>query len=246
MISRTELIAYLDSYLEIHAMDDFSSNGLQVEGAQYVELAALAVDACQITIDKAAELGAQMLIVHHGLFWGEPLFLVGPHLRRVRSLLDANCSLYAVHLPLDAHNEVGNNVQLAHILSLEVTGPFGDVGVATTAPEGLLLERLVSGVRHSLGIEPQVFAGGGAEIRHVALMSGRATREISLAAQQGFDTFITGEPVHDIYHEPEEYGINVVFAGHYATETLGLKALSEHLAAKFDLQTAFIDAPTGL
>jgi dinuclear metal center YbgI/SA1388 family protein len=243
---RTELVEYLDSYLQVPVMEDFSNNGLQVEGASGVGLVAFAVDACQVTIDRAADLGAQMLVVHHGLFWGHPLPVVGPHRRRVKSLLDSNCSLYAVHLPLDGHKEVGNNVQLARVLGLEVTGPFREIGVGTIAPEGLSVEDLLQRVQQSLGIQPRLQSEGSGEVHRVAVMSGRATGEISIAAQEGFDTLITGEPLHDVFHDPAEYGINVIFAGHYATETLGLQALADHLEARFELETTFIDAPTGL
>jgi len=243
---RTDLVAYLDSYLQVPETEDISNNGLQVEGADEVGLVAFAVDACQVTIDRAAQLGAQMLVVHHGLFWGHPLPLVGPHRQRVKSLLDSNCSLYAVHLPLDGHREVGNNVQLARELGLEAIGRFRDIGVEAVAPEGLDLDDLMQRVRQSLQVQPQLLSGGGHEVHRVALISGRATKEISIAAEEGFDTFITGEPLHDIYHDPDEYGINVIFAGHYATETLGLQALSGHIEDRFGLETTFIDAPTGL
>ena len=118
-MNRDALVSYLDDYLGVRAAQDTSDNGFQVEGADEVSRLAFAVDTCQETIEGAIAGGAQMLIVHHGLFWGKPLRIVGPHRRRVKALLDGHCSLYAVHLPLDRHAEVGNNAQLARLLGVQ-------------------------------------------------------------------------------------------------------------------------------
>lgn len=241
-----ELLQYLKSYLKIGEIEDVSNNGLQVEGAAEVHRVAFAVDTCQAAIEAAIAADAQMLIVHHGLFWGQPLPLVGPHRRRVKALLDADCSLYAVHLPLDGHPEVGNNVELARQLGLKVMGSFSDVGVEAQAPSGLTLSTLVEQIEAELRVRPLVHGCGPEMVRRVAIMSGRVPREIARAAESGCDTFITGEPLHDVYHDPAEYGINVIFAGHYATEKVGLQALARHLETTFGLETTFIDLPTGL
>ncbi len=148
-MNRDDLVLYLDNYLDVHALKDYADNGLQVEGADKVTKLAFAVDACQETIDGAIAAGAQMLVVHHGLFWGKPLLIVGPHRRRVYALLDAGCSLYAAHLPLDRHPEVGNNAQLARLLGLTVTGELGEafgaaVGVIAEAGGSLAREQLVA------------------------------------------------------------------------------------------------------
>jgi len=245
-MKREALVQYLNSYLKIAESEDISDNGLQVEGDAEVCRVAFAVDVCQAAVDAAVAAGAQMLIVHHGMFWGRPVLLVGPHLHRVKALLAAGCSLYAVHLPLDLHPEVGNNVQLARLLGLRVTAPFGDVGVEAEAEAGLTLDDLVARVESTTGVVPRVQAGGPAEVQRVAVVTGRVPREIAGAALAGCDTLITGEPLHDVFHDPAEYGINVVFAGHYATERVGLKALASHLQTEFGLETIFIDLPTGL
>lgn len=245
-MKREVLVQYLNSYLKTAETDDVSDNGLQVEGDLEIRRVAFAVDVCQAAIGAAIAADAQMLIVHHGLFWGRPLLLVGPHRRRVQSLLAAGLSLYAVHLPLDLHPEVGNNVQLARLLGLRVTGAFGDVGVKAEADVGLTIGNLVERVESALGIVPRVQAGGPAKVQHVAIVTGRVPREIAGAALAGCDTLITGEPLHDVFHDPAEYGINVVFAGHYATERVGLKALSSHLKTELGIETIFIDLPTGL
>jgi len=245
-MKREALVRYLDNYLKIAESEDPSDNGLQVEGDSEVRRVAFAVDVSQAAVDAAIAADAQMLIVHHGLFWGRPVLLVGPHQRRVKALLSADCSLYAVHLPLDLHPEVGNNVQLARLLGLRVTGPFGDVGVEAEAEAGLTLGELERRVESALGIVPRVQAGGPAEVQRAAIVTGRVPREIAGAALAGFDTLITGEPLHDVFHDPAEYGINVVFAGHYATERVGLRALARHLETELGVETIFIDLPTGL
>jgi dinuclear metal center YbgI/SA1388 family protein len=224
---------------------------LQVEGAGDVARLAFAVDACQETIEGAIAGGAQMLVVHHGLCWGKVLRLVGPHRRRVKALLDGGCSLYAAHLPLDRHPEVGNNAQLARQLGLNVTGGLGEafglpVGVVAAAPTPLTRAALAARLAAGLGVAPLVLPGGPEQVARVGIISGGAAGDIAAAAAAGCDTYITGETSHSAYHNAAEYGINVIYAGHYATETVGLKALAAHLAAQFNLPFIFIDRPTGL
>jgi dinuclear metal center YbgI/SA1388 family protein len=176
--------------------------------------------------------------------------VVGPHRRRVQALLDGGCALYAAHLPLDRHPEVGNNAQLARMLGLTVTGELGEafglpVGVIATAaatPRAVLVARLGA----SLGVAPLVLPGGPEQVRTIGIISGGAARDIADAAAAGCDTYITGETSHSSYHDAAEYGVNVIYAGHYATETVGLKALAAHLEGRFALPSTFIDRPTGL
>jgi dinuclear metal center YbgI/SA1388 family protein len=248
-MQREALVTFLDDYLGCRGTTDYSDNGLQVEGSDDVTRLAFAVDACQETIAGAVAAGAQMLIVHHGLFWGKVLRVVGPHRRRVQALLDGDCSLYAAHLPLDRHPEVGNNAQLARLLGLTVTGGLGEafglpVGViaSATTPRAALVARLAA----SLGVSPLVLPEGPEHVRRVGIISGGAARDIATAAAAGCDTYITGETSHSSYHDAAEYAINVIYAGHYATETVGLKALATHLDVQFALPSTFIDRPTGL
>jgi len=248
-VNRDALVTYLDDYLSCRGTGDYSDNGLQVEGGEDVTRLALAVDACQETIERAVAAGARMLIVHHGLFWGKALRVVGPHRRRVQALLDGGCSLYAAHLPLDRHPEVGNNAQLARMLGLTVTGGLGEafglpVGVIATAT--ITRTALVARLAASLGVTPLVLPGGPEQVRTIGIISGGAARDIATAATVGCDTYITGETSHSSYHDAAEYGVNVIYAGHYATETVGLKALAAHLDAQFALPSTFIDRPTGL
>jgi dinuclear metal center YbgI/SA1388 family protein len=250
-MKRDALVAYLDEYLGTRTTQDRSNNGLQVEGAGEATRLAFAVDACQASIDGAVGAGAQMLVVHHGLFWGEPLPIVGPHRRRVRALLDADCSLYGVHLPLDRHPEVGNNVELARLAGLTPIGQMGEasgqlVGIVAEAPPGLALSTLAARIAAFTGGPPLVQACGPDTVRRVGVISGGAARWIEEAASRECDTFFTGETSHGHFHAAAEYGINVIYAGHYATETVGLHALARHLQARFGLETGFIDQPTGM
>ena len=238
-MNRDALVTYLDDYLDCRGSADYSDNGLQVEGGDEITRLAFAVDACQETIEGAIAAGAQMLIVHHGLFWGKVLRVVGPHRRRVKALLDGGCSLYAAHLPLDRHPEVGNNAQLARLLGLTVTGglgeafglPVGVIATATARPATALVARLAA----SLGVTPLVLPEGPEQVQRIGIISGGAARDMVAAAAAGCDTYITGETSHSSYHDAAEYGVNVIYAGHYATETVGLKALAAHLDAQFDL-----------
>jgi len=248
-MQREALVTYLDDYLGCRSTTDYSDNGLQVEGSDDVTRLAFAVDACQETIAGAVAAGAQMLIVHHGLFWGKVLRVVGPHRRRVQALLGGDCSLYAAHLPLDRHPEVGNNAQLARLLDLTVTGGLGEafglaVGVIATATT--TRTALVARLAASLGVTPLVLPAGPEHVQRVGIISGGAARDIATAAAAGCDTYITGETSHSSYHDAAEYAINVIYAGHYATETVGLKALATHLDVQFALPSMFIDRPTGL
>lgn len=177
--------------------------------------------------------------------------ITGIHLHRVQTLLDAGLALYAAHLPLDCHNEVGNNATLARWLNLEGVEAFGDykgipAGFAGSLPEPSSLQRFAAQVEQVLG-EPllRVWPFGPAEVQKVAVVSGGAGSLVSQAASAGADAYLTGEVSHVAYHEAQELGINVIFGGHYATETAGLKSLANHLSDRFGLETVFLDLSTG-
>lgn len=247
-----ELIAYLDEYLRVQEIEDTSQNGLQVEGPAEVRKVAFAVDACQAAADGAVAAKAQLLIVHHGLFWEKPRRLVGPLFRQVRTLILGGCGLYAAHLPLDAHPEVGNNAVLARQLGLRDTRPFGryhgvEIGVAGTLEPPIPIPTLIGRLIQILQVPPvRVLAHGAPEAQRVAVISGDAVSMLEQVAEAGLDTFITGEARHGAFHPVAELGVNVLFAGHYATEAVGLKALACHLEEKFGLETVFLDLPTGM
>ena len=250
-MKRDELVAYLDEYLQTKTIEDSSNNGLQVEGAAEVTRLAFAVDASLAAFEAAQAAGAQMLIVHHGLFWGRPVMVAGPHRRRLELLLDAGISLYGVHLPLDFHETVGNNAALARWLALDSVATFGEykghpAGFAGQLPQPLSLDHFVLQIEELLG-EPivGVWRFGPDTVRQVGIVSGGAAFLVDQAAEAGVDVYLTGELSHNFYHQAQELGQNVVFAGHYATETVGLKALAEHLAARFGFETVFLNLPTG-
>jgi dinuclear metal center YbgI/SA1388 family protein len=249
-MKRDELVAYLNDYLQVQSIEDSSNNGLQVEGGGEVTRLAFAVDAGLAAFEGAQAAGAQMLIVHHGLFWSKPVIVTGIHRRRLGVLFDAGISLYAVHLPLDLHGEVGNNVTLARWLELKDVGPFGNykgqpIGVKGRLPETLSLEQFTARVEEILG-EPviRVWPFGSETVERVGIVSGGAGFLAEQAAAAGVDVYLTGEMSHNVYHGTRELALNVVYGGHYATETAGLKALAEHLAARFGLEFVFLDLPT--
>lgn len=250
-MERNALVRWLDDYLDIAAYPDPSLNGLQVEGAATVEKAAVAVDASYQTIQRAAEMGADMLLVHHGLFWGKPLAVTGPHKRRVAHMLDHGISLYAAHIPLDAHREVGNNWGLARILGMSALEDFGDfkgmpIGVKGRLPEGMPRRTLASLLEEKLGEPVMMLEGGPEDVATLGIISGGAAWDLVTAAQEGLDAFLTGEPRHEVFHEAYERGVNGLFGGHYMTETVGVNLLAEKLRDLHGLDVEFIYLPTGL
>lgn len=250
-MERDELIEYLDEYLQVGEIEDQSQNGLQVEGPDEVTKVAFAVDACEASFRRAVAEKSQLLIVHHGLFWGESLCLVGPHFRRVKTLIEGACGLYAVHLPLDLHPQVGNNAELARLLRLKEREPFGDyhgleIGYSGRLNRPLDLSALIGRLIAALGRPPlRVLDYGTEEIVWVGCVSGGTSSMMDQVAEAGLDAFITGETSHVSFHEAVERELNVLYAGHYATETLGVKALACHLEDEFGLETLFFDIPTG-
>jgi dinuclear metal center YbgI/SA1388 family protein len=250
-VNHKELVDYLDEYLKISEIEDVSNNGLQVEGGEEVRKVAFAVDACREAFRRAQAAGAQLIIAHHGLFWGKPLMIKGPHRERVALLLDGQISLYAVHLPLDVHPEVGNNVQLLRLLGLKSEDRrFGEyhgtlLGVIGRFPEPVSREEVVKKLEAALSAPMTVLPFGPETVTTVGVISGGAADMAVQAAQAGVDLYLTGEPSHSAYHQVAERGLNVVYGGHYATETLGLQALANHLSGRFDLETEFLHIPTG-
>ena len=250
-INRDDLVRWLDDYLQIRRYPDPSNNGLQLEGKPEVTRIAVAVDTSLRIIEDAADAGADMLITHHGLFWGKPLMITGPHKRRVQAALDAGLSIYTAHIPLDAHPEVGNNAVIAQALSLQNPEPFGDwaghrIGVKGELPIPMTLQDLADRIQKLTGEICLVHGGGPGEVRKVGIISGGAADSLTEAAREGLDTFITGEPKHANFYDSFENGINAVYAGHYETETFGVRALATKIEDTFGLPWQFIHAPTGL
>lgn len=248
------LDAFFRDILDIDGFSplDASLNGLQVDndGADLNKIA-FAVDATLETFKRTAASGAGMLFVHHGIFWGTPLRISGSHRQRVQFLLDHNIALYAVHLPLDQHPELGNNAALAECLGIVNPEAFGvyhgrKIGYRGTLAQPLTIEEAVKRIafmdRPPLGVYPF-----GKEKSHTcAVVSGGAAGEAVQAIDEGIDLYITGEASHEIYHQVLEGRLNMIAGGHYSTEVWGVRRVMERCAAQLNLEVEFIDVPTGL
>ncbi|WP_457548697.1 Nif3-like dinuclear metal center hexameric protein [Archaeoglobus sp.] len=246
-----EIVEFLDDLLKVKEWQDKSNNGLQVEGKEEIKKVAFAVDACMDVFERAKESNADMIVVHHGLIWGGIDYVKGVVKRRLEFLLKNGISLYAVHLPLDAHPSLGNNAQILKALGLEPTESFGvyqgkEIGYIGVYDESKPLEDVLKVVRENINESLMVLDFGSRNISRIGVVSGRGCFALVEAVEKKVDLFITGEQDHSVYHLAKECGINVVFAGHYATETFGVKALMRVIAGEFDVDVEFIDVPTGL
>jgi dinuclear metal center YbgI/SA1388 family protein len=242
--SRDDIIAFADEYLDVAAYPDYGPMGLQVIGADEVARIACGVSAARELFERAADARAQLLIVHHGLFWDRDSRVVDRVLRgRLEALFRADLSLAAYHLALDAHPEVGNNALLCRELGVVPEERFADVGFGGRLEEPCSIEELLGRVADRLGRAPLAFTDGPEELRRVAVCSGGAARHLGDAAAAGYDGFITGEASEPSLAAAQEYGIHFVAAGHYATETLGVQALAAKLADRFGLEWEFLDLP---
>ncbi|MFB6307850.1 MAG: Nif3-like dinuclear metal center hexameric protein [Haloarculaceae archaeon] len=251
-----ELCDRLDDRLDVDAYADVdaSANGLQVgPAATDVEHVAFAVDAAVETIDRANEAGADMLVVHHGLVWGGIDRVTGTTFRRIAPLIDDDMALYAAHLPLDGHQSLGNAAGVADLLDLTNRAPFGEVGGEYIGQRGQTTDAYTpEELRDHLAAELDTGDGdvrvldfGPSAIRSVAVVTGSGVDWLDQAVEKGADVLITGEGKGKVYHEAREAGINVVLAGHYATETFGVRSL-QSLVEEWGLETTFVDCPTGL
>ena len=250
-ISLRDLAEYLDDYLALSEVPDAPGalNGLQVESSGAVGRIAAAVDACQATIDAAVSSGANLLLVHHGLFWGDPQPVTGRQWRRLSKLLAHDLAVYSAHLPLDCHPDVGNNIVLATKLGVRQPEGFGvyrGTPVGVMGDVSLSRDSFVELVTSVIGGETQVIAAGPSQVKRVGVITGAAGSMIGEARAAGIDTFVTGEGGHHTYVDAEEGGMNVIYAGHYATETFGVKALAKHIEQRFGIPWEFVDHPTGL
>jgi dinuclear metal center YbgI/SA1388 family protein len=245
------LTGYLDDFLRSSEVNDYPNalNGLQVYRTGEVRRVALAVDASLASISEAARRAADLLIVHHGLFWDGLQPVTGRRYRRLSALLGANLGLYSSHLPLDMHPLVGNNAVLAREIGLSIEGRFGDYKGTAIGVWGTLdmrREALTARLDQVLGGHVRMVPGGPEKVRRVGLITGGAGDSVEVARKAGLDSFITGEGAHHNYFDAAEGGVNLFLGGHYATEVWGIKALATHLEKHFGLECFFIDNPTGL
>jgi dinuclear metal center YbgI/SA1388 family protein len=249
--SLASIVSYCDRLLRIEHIQDYSGavNGLQVENGGRVHRLAAAVDGSLSTVRQAREAGADLLLVHHGLFWSPAYPWTGRRRALLQCLVDGDLAVYSSHLPLDMHPRLGNNAGLCAALGWTKTRPFflskdQRVGLRTVA--AVKREVLSRRLAKVLGIDPVLLPGGPAVCRRIGVVTGGAGAELAVAAAEGVDTFITGEGPHWTYALAEDLGVNVFYGGHYATETFGVKALAAHLARRFRLPWTFLDHPTGL
>lgn len=247
-VRRDDLVNYLDQYLDSRGRD-YGPNGLQVEGREEIGKVVTGVSACQELFVRAREAGADAVLVHHGLFWeGMPRTLTGFQLRRVAELIRGEMSLIAYHLPLDRHLEVGNNAVAGRELGLRRIEPFGlydglPLGVKGLFPEAIPADELVERCRRVYGQEPLAYLSGPGSISTLGVISGGGQREFYSAIAEGLDAYITGEVTEWVMNVARETRTHYLAAGHYATERLGVRALGEHLAERFQIDVEFIDVP---
>jgi dinuclear metal center YbgI/SA1388 family protein len=245
-----DMVAFLDTHLQVAIIPDDPNalNGLQVEAGERVHKVACAVDADEWTIDEACRQKADLLLVHHGLFWGGNRPLVGAKARKLRRCFESGLSVYSAHLPLDAHPECGNNIELVRGLGLvpEATfGRFHGIDIGFTAKCDFSVEELENRLRKTVGRFQR--QGRGRElIRRVGVVSGGAGSLVGSAASAGLDALITGEGAHYMALEAEEQGIHLFLAGHYRSEVFGVQALGRLLESKYGLPHFFLEHDTGL
>ncbi len=245
------LVQFFDDTLAIAGFPDYphALNGLQIEGPRAVSTVAAAVDASEATIRLAVEAGADLLLVHHGLFWSGLQPFTGVLFRKLKTLVEGRLAVYSAHLPLDAHPELGNCAILAREAGLRVKGPFGafqDREIGWWGTVDTTRDALVSDLTSLLGGDVRVIPGGPERLGRVAVVTGGGASFLTEAADQGLDALITGEASHHHYHEAMESGVSLFLCGHYATETWGVRALAERAAAELGIAWRFVDAPTGL
>jgi dinuclear metal center YbgI/SA1388 family protein len=256
-ISLVELARYTDNLLGTSSTQDYSNavNGIQVHNESPIRKITAAVDFSTRAVQGVIANGGNLLVVHHGMFWGGLEPIVGSHYRQVRMLIEADIALYASHLPLDRHPTLGNNVLLAKELGLEPSAPFAhfeDTSIGLSGESDIETAAIVT----SAGKFARTHGG---DVRTSLMQAGRRTRKWAIctgagasadtlreASAMGVDTLIVGEGPHWTAIHAEENGLVIIYAGHYATETLGVCALAQHLGKKFDLPWNFVSAPTGL
>ena len=246
-----KITVYCDTLLRTRDIRDYEGavNGLQVENRGGVMRIAAAVDASLATVRLAIEARANLLVVHHGLFWSQRQPWTGKNYELMELLLKNDVAIYSSHLPLDLHPRLGNNAQLCAALGLRNCKPFFHtkeqfVGLQSTS--FVAREELIRRLSKATGAEVKLIPGGPKTCRRIGVVTGGAGAEVKLAAEEGVDTFVTGEGPHWTYALAEELGVNVLYGGHYATETFGVKALAAHLSKKFRVPWVFLDHPTGL
>jgi len=249
--SLASIVRHCDRILRTDEIGDYAGavNGLQVENAGAVTRIAAAVDASLATVNLAIAAKADLLLVHHGLFWSPSHPWTGKKYELLRRLLENNVAVYSSHLPLDAHPRLGNNARLAAALGLGKLRPFfasHGQAIGFQSRAGIARAELAQRLERATGAKPTLIPGGPELCRRIGVVTGGAGGDLQQAASEGVDTFITGEGPHWTFALAEELGLNVLYGGHYATETFGVKALAGELSKKFRVPWLFLDHPSGL
>jgi dinuclear metal center YbgI/SA1388 family protein len=244
MAARDDLLAFAAEYLELDAYPDYGPMGLQVAGGSEVSKIACGVSASRELFERAGQAGAELLIVHHGLFWDrDPRIVDGIMRGRLQALFAYDLTLAAYHLALDAHSEVGNNALLAAELGVPTDQRFTSWGYGGRLAAPMTMSDFSNRVQEVLERMPLVFSYGPETIERVAILTGGAARYVEQAAAEGYDCYVTGEADEATKHAAKEAGIHFVAGGHYATETLGVRAFAAKLAEEFGLQWEYVDLP---
>jgi dinuclear metal center YbgI/SA1388 family protein len=250
-VALQDVVSFANELLEVAEIEDYPGavNGLQLENRGTVAKIGAAVDASTRTIELAIDESVDLLVVHHGMFWGGVSPVTGPVYRRLAKAMEAGVAIYSVHLPLDFHPNLGNNVLLAEALELAPVTPFWFVkgrAQGCLATISLELDELVRRAERVLGRKIWCCPAGPSRTQRIGIITGGAGSHIVEVAAEGVDTFLTGEGPHHTFVLAEELGINLLYGGHYATETFGVKRLAARLAERFNLQWTFLDHPSEL
>lgn len=246
VVRLNSIVRLLNKEVKIRSIEDKSRNGLQVRASKNIGKIGLAADACMDTFRRAKRLNCNLVIVHHGLFWKGKKDTANLIKKRVQFLKKNGISLYAVHLPLDKSRKYGHNVYLFRLLGAEPKELFGGIGYLGYFNKPRDLDAMAKEINRKLGTRCRIWRFGKDKIKRIAIVSGAGSSEILEAIKKKVDLFITGEVSSSAYYNAKEGKLNVIIAGHYKTETSGVKALGELLERKFGLKTVFIDLPTGL
>jgi dinuclear metal center YbgI/SA1388 family protein len=244
MARRDEILEYARELLDLDAYSDYGPMGMQVVGTDEVTKVAAGVSCSRELFERAAQAATQLLVVHHGLFWDNDPRVVDAQMKaRLRALFDADITLAAYHLALDAHPEIGNNALLAGMLGIDSKERVLEWGFGGAVEPPVELADLAGRLEAATGQRPQVFDGGREQIERVAVITGGAARLFPQIAGLGYDAFVTGEPAEPTLHAARELGVHFLAGGHYATETFGISALAEKIGEKFGLEWEFLDLP---
>jgi len=243
------IVRFLNGELDVRNIQDASRNGMQVTGKKNIDKVGFAVDACLATFEKAKSAGVDMLVVHHGIKWRGARDITGLRKKRIAYLKRNRIALYAAHLPLDLHVELGNNAQLAKMLGLEKLSGFGKyhgiaIGFMGKLARSTTIGRISAKLNREIRSKCVTLPFGKKQIRRIGIVSGGGDYSLAEAHSKGLDCLIIGEAAHHIYHEAKDLKMNLIVAGHYETETVGVKALMPVIRERFGVKTTFIDVPT--